>query len=149
MNLPVPVQRLGYRLAHRCLRMYWLLFRPHVSGVKCVLTHGEDVLLVRHTYGPRSWDLPGGTPRRGEPPEIAATREMHEELGVTVDAWRFLGRLEVDIYHKRDTLHCFQAEMSTPEVVLDLGELSTAEWFPAGALPNDLGRYTRAILRRT
>ena len=40
------------------------------------------MLLVRHTYGPRAWDLPGGAIKRGEPPIDAARREMDEELGL-------------------------------------------------------------------
>jgi ADP-ribose pyrophosphatase YjhB (NUDIX family) len=148
VHLPVPVQRLGYRVAYGGLRLYWLVFRPQVSGVKCVLTHGEDVLLVRHTYGPRGWDLPGGTVRRREPPETTATREMREELGLTIDVWRFMGRMELVVDHKRDSLHCFQAELPGPEFVMDRGELSAARWFPARELPGNLGRYTRLILQR-
>jgi 8-oxo-dGTP pyrophosphatase MutT (NUDIX family) len=148
MKLPVPLRRLGYRAAYTGLRLYWLLFRPRVSGVKCVLTHSGEVLLVRHTYGSRSWDLPGGTVRRHEPPESTATREMREELGVSIVDWRSLGRMEVVIDHKRDTLHCFQAELTDPEVVIDPGELSVARWFPNNQLPGHTGRYARAILER-
>ena len=144
----IALRRLGYRAAYRGLRAYWFVFRPEVDGVKCVLTHGEDVLLVRHTYGSRAWDLPGGTVRRGELPEATARREMQEELGLAIDAWRLLGRMEVVIDHKHDTLHCFQAELASPEVVIDFGELSTARWFPVRRLPDDLGRYARLILNR-
>jgi 8-oxo-dGTP pyrophosphatase MutT (NUDIX family) len=144
----VRLRRLGYRVAYTGLRFYWLFFRPHVRGVKCVLTHGEDVLLVRHTYGPRGWDLPGGSVKRSEEPKSTARREMREELGVDIETWRFLGQLEVVIDHKHDRLYCFQAELARPDVAIDLGELSSAQWFPAGRLPAKLGRYTRLILDR-
>ena len=40
------------RIAYAGLRTYWFLApAPSVVGVKCVLTDGDDVLLVRHTYG--------------------------------------------------------------------------------------------------
>jgi 8-oxo-dGTP pyrophosphatase MutT (NUDIX family) len=146
--LPVPVQRLGYRVAYAGLRLYWWVFRPRSSGVKCVLTHHEEVLLVRHTYGPRGWELPGGSRKRGEDAEVAATREIQEELGLSIDEWRSLGRIEVVLDHHRDSLYCFQAEVGSPELTLDLGELAAAEWFPKHALPRPLGRYTRAILDR-
>src|SRR5436305_8710278 len=77
-KLPVPVRRLAYQGGYAGLRLYWLLTGPSTSGVKCVLTEGERVLLVRHTYGPREWDLPGGSIGAGESPEAAARREMNE-----------------------------------------------------------------------
>ena len=154
MILPVPVQRLGYRTAYAGLRVYWWLFRPTSSGVKCVITHRNDVLLVQHTYGPRDWELPGGSRKRGEDAEAAATREIREELGLTVDEWQSLGRVEVIVNRHLDRVHCFQAEVASagggsPELVLDLGELAAAQWFPKRDLPRPLGSYTRAILART
>jgi len=151
--LPIPVQRLGYRTAYRVLRVYWWIFRPRSSGVKCILTHQDAVLLVRHTYGPRGWDLPGGSRKRGEAAEATATREIQEELGLSVDAWRPLGKIEVVIDRHTDALHCFHAEVGSPEIgspplVLDLAELSAAQWFPKQSLPHPLGRYTSAILAR-
>ena len=40
------MQRWGYRVAYAGLRVYWRVFHPRVSGVKCILTHGDEVLLV-------------------------------------------------------------------------------------------------------
>lgn len=148
VRLPVPLRRLGFRVAYAGLRVYWLLARPHVSGVKCVLTDGECVLLVRHTYGHRSWDLPGGGVKRGEPPAATARREMNEELGICVDDWRPLGEVSLSIDHRRDRLHCFQAELRAPQLEVDGAELSAARWFPRRELPDDLGRYVRPVLRR-
>jgi 8-oxo-dGTP pyrophosphatase MutT (NUDIX family) len=144
-KLPVPLRRLGYRLAYAVLGVYWFLFRPTGRGVKCVLTDGDQVLLVRHTYGPRGWDLPGGSVKSGEEPASAARREMYEELGVSVDSWRMIGELKVVIDYRRDILHCFQAELPSPRLNIDRGELSAADWFRRSELPR-LGLYTRQIL---
>ena len=81
MALSLKARRVAINFAYVGLRVYWFLLRPKVVGVKCVVVHGDRVLLVRHTYGRRSWDLPGGTVRRREVPIDAARREMHEELG--------------------------------------------------------------------
>jgi 8-oxo-dGTP pyrophosphatase MutT (NUDIX family) len=148
VRLPIPVQRLGYRAAYRVLRVYWWIFRPRSSGVKCVLTHCDEILLVRHTYGPRSWELPGGSRKRGEEAEVTATREIREELGLSVDRWQPLGRIEVVVDHHTDSLHCFQAEIGSPELVIDRGELAAARWFSKQSLPQPLGRYTSAILAK-
>jgi 8-oxo-dGTP pyrophosphatase MutT (NUDIX family) len=144
-NLPVPLRRFGYRAAYAALRVYWFLFRPKMNGVKCVLTDGDQVLLVRHTYGPRGWDLPGGSIKAGESELGAAQREMREELGVSVDGWRPLGALDVEIDYRKDHVHCFQAELQSAQLKIDPGELSDAGWFRRTELPR-VGRYTQQIL---
>lgn len=148
MRIPVPLRRLGFRCAHAALRVYWFVLRPTVQGVKCVLTDGERVLLVRHTYGRRCWDLPGGSVKRGESPLSTARREMSEELGVTIDDWRALGELSIRFDHRDDRIHCFAAELSEPELEIDLGELAEASWFPRGELPQGVSRFVRPLLGR-
>jgi ADP-ribose pyrophosphatase YjhB (NUDIX family) len=148
MRLSLRARRAAMRLAYAGLRTYWFVARPRVVGVKCVLTHGEDVLLVRHTYGNRAWDLPGGTVRRREVPRDAAEREMHEELGRRIEDWISLGELFVNTDHHDDNLHLFQARIQDRELDLNLTELAEAAWFPRDALPTDLSRYVRAIVKR-
>ncbi len=148
MQAPLAPRRLGYRVAYRLLRVYWFVLRPRSKGVKCVLTSRDRVLLVRHTYGDPGWELPGGSLRPREPPLLAARREVHEELGVAIEDWRALGELNATMNRRPVTLHCFQAELERPAVVLDRGELATAGWFPRRQLPADLGRYVRLILAR-
>src|SRR2546423_5697281 len=149
MRLPVPVQRLGYRVAYTLLRTYWFIRRPKLSGVKCVLTDGDEVRRVRHTYGPRAWDLPGGAIKRGESPVTAARREMSEELGVSIDDWRALGTVTVVVDRRKDHVYCFQAEAPGRELTIDLGELADASWFRRDGLPANLGRYAGRILARS
>jgi 8-oxo-dGTP pyrophosphatase MutT (NUDIX family) len=146
VKLPVPVRRLGYRCAYAFLRVYWFVRRPEANGVKCLLTDAERVLLVRHTYGHRGWDLPGGSVKRGESPETAARREMYEELGLSIEDWQPLGELAVSVDRHLDHVSCFQAELSGATLTIDRGELETATWFSRQELPTDLGRYARRIL---
>jgi len=136
------------RVAYVGLRTYWFVLRPRIVGVKCVLLHGDDVLLVRHTYGNRAWDLPGGTVRRRELPRRTAEREMSEELGRRIEDWTALGELFVNNNHHDDNLHLFQARIADRELDLNLTELSEAAWFPRDGLPADLARYVLAILKR-
>jgi ADP-ribose pyrophosphatase YjhB (NUDIX family) len=44
----------------------------------------DQLLLVRHDYGPRAWGLPGGTIGIAEPPDKAVAREVKEETGYDV-----------------------------------------------------------------
>ena len=139
--------RTAYRVGYHALHAYWRVGNPHKHGVKCVLTRGGDVLLVRHTYGPSSrWELPGGGVKRGEEPASAARREVHEELGVDTDSWRPLGDLFERIDGKRDTLWCFTAELGSQPVEADSVEIAEARWFPRDALPADSHRYVARIL---
>ncbi len=135
MRPPVALRRFGYRVAHRLLRAWWFIRRPSLHGVKCMLTDRDRVLLVRHTYGHREWDLPGGTPRRREPPITAATREMKEELGLEIDDWEPLGDLLRTSWGCEDTLHCFRAEVGAAELTVNGAEIATARWFDSADLP--------------
>jgi 8-oxo-dGTP pyrophosphatase MutT (NUDIX family) len=146
VELPIPLLRLGYRTAYTGLRVYWFVARPDVHGVKCVLTNGHRVLLVRHSYGPPTWELPGGSIKRSEPPLTAARREMAEELGVTIDDWKPLGELRGRMHYRHDILHCFQSELGDAPLELDPGEIVVAEWFSPDGLPPDAGRYVKAII---
>ena len=148
MPLALQARRLAMRCAYAGLRTYWFLLRPQITGVKCVVTHGEDVLLVRHTYGHRDWDLPGGTVKRHERPLDAARREMNEELGRRIEDWVALGELYVHVDHRRDNLHLFQAQLPDRQLDIDLTKLAEAVWFAQDALPRDVGRFVRPIMTR-
>jgi 8-oxo-dGTP diphosphatase len=148
VSLPLALRRMAYRLAYRCLQVFWFFARPHKQGVKCLVTHDGQVLLVRHTYGRRSWDLPGGALKRGEPPLVAATREMNEELGLDDVVWRSIGELHGRVDCRRDTIHLFTTDLRSPQVHIDLAELAMSGWFERGRLPADLAPYVEPILIR-
>ena len=103
-TLRTTLLRTAYRLGHPLAHAYWRLAQPTKRGVKCVLTRGDEVLLVRHTYGSSTrWELPGGGVKRREEPRAAARREAREELGVDIADWRPLGDLFERIDGKRVT----------------------------------------------
>lgn len=49
----------------------------------------ERVLLCQLTYK-NDWDLPGGVVEVGESPQLAVSREVEEELGLTIEAGRLV-----------------------------------------------------------
>ena len=53
-------------------------------SVGCAVIRGDEILLVRHTYGGAAGKLliPGGYLNEGELPEEAAAREVFEETKV-------------------------------------------------------------------
>jgi 8-oxo-dGTP pyrophosphatase MutT (NUDIX family) len=146
VELPIPLRRLAYRCAYVVLWVYRSVARPSLHGVKCVLVDADKVLLVRHTYGRREWDFPGGGLKRNESPFAAACREMKEELGVEIDDWVAVGDVLARFQRTRSTMHCFRAEVSAPQLTLDHGEILTARWFALDGLPPDLAGHVAPIL---
>ncbi|HET8977385.1 MAG TPA: NUDIX domain-containing protein [Solirubrobacteraceae bacterium] len=146
MSATLTVRRWGYRIAYRLLQVFWFVARPHKRGVKCLVTDRDRILLVRHTYGRRAWDLPGGSMKRRESPLGAAHREMSEELGLDGVDWADMGQLRGRLDHRRDVIHCFCVELSAPALILDRGELETAQWFARDQLPEDIAPYVGEII---
>jgi hypothetical protein len=109
----------GYRVALLALRAWWVVGRTRSSGVRCVLRHGDDIMLVRHSYGDRRWMLPGGRVRRGEDTGATATREMDQELGLACRNWTVTGcnaartgyrrRSPADAFRRHPTARCARA----------------------------------------
>jgi 8-oxo-dGTP pyrophosphatase MutT (NUDIX family) len=139
--------RAAYRVGYWLLSVYWLLVRPTKRGVVCLLRRGDEVLLVRHTYGPRQqWDLPGGGLRRHEDPQAGIEREIREELGVELAEPRFLGELFERIGGKHDQLWCFGAEIGDQAITPSAVEIAEVRWFSPAALPKRRARYVSRIV---
>jgi RimJ/RimL family protein N-acetyltransferase/8-oxo-dGTP pyrophosphatase MutT (NUDIX family) len=62
-------------------------FLPRKRAIGQLLLRDREgrVLLCQLTYK-RDWDLPGGVVEVGESPRVAVSREIEEELGLTIDA---------------------------------------------------------------
>lgn len=146
MPSTVTLKRLGYRLAFRMLQVRWALARPVTEGVKCLITDGERVLLVRHTYGPRAWDLPGGRGRRGEDPLATARREMEEELGLGHVVWRPHGELRGRTYGRRDEIKVVRAEVPPAALRVDPVEIEAVAWFERDRLPLWISPFVGPVL---
>jgi 8-oxo-dGTP pyrophosphatase MutT (NUDIX family) len=143
----VAALRVLYRLAFRLAQARALVLPGRGRGVKCLLTHGDEVLLVQHTYGPRGlWQLPGGSAHRGEPPASVAAREMREELDLRDVDWRELVTLDLRLQHMPVHLTCLHAELHDPTVRPDPVEIERARWFAIDELPARLGSEVEQML---
>lgn len=137
-----------YRVAWRGVQLRAMLWRRSSGGVKCVLTRGEQVLLVRHTYGRREvWYLPGGGVHRGEPPLRAAAREMEEELGLRDLELRELATFETRLERIAVRLTCTHAKLpDTALVRIDPVEIAQVGWFARTKLPTPIGSEERMLV---
>jgi len=79
----------GFAIAVR--RLMWLTLRPKGVGVRTLVIHNDQVLLIRHRAGATPWGLPGGGISRYERMIEAARREVLEETGVAVTMEYLLG----------------------------------------------------------
>ncbi len=142
--LPAPLHRALLPLAHR-VRHIWRRWRKApIAGVSVVITNlGGDVLLLRHSYGPDVWSLPGGGLNPGEDPIEAARREVREELGIELARIEPIGTLEEELSGSPHTAHLFAATCDR-QPRPDGREVVVARFFPSHSLPEPLGRTTRA-----
>ena len=143
---PAPLHRLALRLAHALRKVWWRVAKPRLAGVNVLVLDGQrHVLLVRHSYGSRSWTLPGGGLRRGEPPLAAARRELAEELGCTVEELIPLGVNERRLHGAPCVTHVYAATLDAlPRP--DGREVSEARFFSQDDLPSGRAAMVDAAL---
>jgi 8-oxo-dGTP diphosphatase len=73
--------RTAYRAGFPLARIWWRLRHQQHEGALVAVYVGQALLLVRSSYR-FEWNFPGGTIRHGETPELAARRELVEEIGL-------------------------------------------------------------------
>ena len=114
-----------------------------LAGVS-VVVYDEDgcVLLVRHSYGPNRWALPGGGIGRGEHPQAAARREIFEELGCELDALQMIDRLEETLSGSPHIAHIFAGRI-VGEPRPDRREVVEACFFTLEELPDNISILVR------
>lgn len=139
-------QRFVVRLFYPVMRAYWFIVRPACTGAKCVIQNNNAALLIRHSYIPDVWALPGGRVERGETPSAAVVREVHEELGLTIEPL-FLTTVYTEREYKKNTIHLFTARSEERRCTLDDVEIIDAQWFERGNLPANVGWTTRQALK--
>ena len=111
--------------------------KPKTRGVKAVVTHSNQFLLVRIGYAHKRWTLPGGQVERNEDFKTAAMRELREETGVVVNEMTYLDSCFSTLHHKRDTVQYFTAESADTELIIDDQEIVDAGWFARSLLPEE------------
>jgi ADP-ribose pyrophosphatase YjhB (NUDIX family) len=135
------------RIAARVRGLVWRIFGPRTIGVRGLVVDGEGrVLLVRHSYGPPTWHLPGGGVKRRESLEHALRRELREETGVIVTGpLRLLGSYSSLIEGKSDHISVFIVDRWERKAVND-AEIAAAAFFSPDELPpNASGGTTRRL----
>ncbi len=126
-----------YKIAYPIAKLYWFFIRPNTQGVRCVVVCGEDVLLIKHTYGSQLRTTVGGGIHKGETEESAVIREVKEEVALNLYGLTKVGEVTHTKEFKNDTIHVFVARTDEREFVLDESEVKEAVWFKFSELPSD------------
>ena len=105
--------------------------KKHIEVVAAVLTNGGQFLAVQRgvstlNYVSKKWEFPGGKVETGETLVAAITRELEEELQITVVDPQFLLTIEHSYPDFDITMHCFVIEVPTRE--LELTEHLDSRW---------------------
>lgn len=129
-------------------KVYWRVFQPITLGVKVMLIREEQILLVRHSYQPEWWYIPGGGVKRHESLTAAVRREAREELGATLRELAFWGTYSnIDRNGRSDhiTLFCSEQFDWQPAAIESILEIAEARFHPLRQLPANI---TPAAQRR-
>lgn len=119
----------------RCDDCGYQYFHNVASAVAGIIVCGNQVLINIRAKAPGEglWDLAGGFVDFNETLEQALSREVKEELGITIENWHYLQsgtniyHYKTVDYHTADTI--FYAVLNEkPQLKWDPIELSDARW---------------------
>ena len=129
---PVPGER-----AKRCPAGHGI-FHPRIAPAVIILvTRGDEMLLARNGEWPAGrFSAVAGFVEPGESLEEAARREVHEEVGVNVDALTYFGSQPWPF--GRSLMLGFFGAYAGGDIRVDGTEIAEADWFSATRLPPKL-----------
>lgn len=113
-----------------------------LGAAAVILDRKGQVCLVRHSYGKKNWELPGGYSESKESTEQTAVREVWEETGLNVAVDRLAGiyyEPEKDMHH-----FVFVCRNLDPDRLPkpNSPEITECGYFASDALPRPLSDFT-------
>jgi len=152
---PTPLDlayQVAFKTAHRLLRLYWTVRRPHKGGILIAIWNGGELLIVKNTYR-KQHTLPGGYPRGDESPPQTGARELAEECDVHVapEQLKEVYRGEHLFEGRRDDVTIVEVELPTrPNIRVDHREVAYARFAgPEEILSLEIVPHLREYLTRT
>jgi len=120
------------------------------TAAAVILDEQQRVLLVKHSYGPLNWEIPGGAAEPDETPTQTALREVREETGLAVIAESLSG-----IYYERkaagfEVLHfVFYCRLTDPSAhpAPSSPEITQCAFWPLDGLPRPITDFTLLRIR--
>jgi 8-oxo-dGTP diphosphatase len=131
--------------ASASLDQIWARASKAIAAAAIILNSDGGVLLVKHSYGPLNWELPGGAAERDESPTETAVREVLEETGLRVGAERLTGVYYEQQGPGREAVHFVffcQSLDGTAIPQPDGGEVTACGYWSREALPRPISDFT-------
>lgn len=129
------------KIIHKIYSTFWKIFKPQTVGIRAILVENGKVLLVKHTYQ-NSWYLPGGGLKNNETFEQGIKRELHEELGITVENLKLHGVYNNFFEGKSDSIIVFSSTHFSQPNKKDK-EIEQYNFFEISNLPQNISPGTR------
>jgi 8-oxo-dGDP phosphatase len=110
----------------------------HYGAVAVVAINDDHAIAMvyqyRHTFGRRLWELPAGLlDAAGEAPQLAAARELEEEVGLRADTWQVLLDFDTAPGYSDESVRVYLAtgltEIGRPEAHDEEADMSM-RWVP-------------------
>ena len=124
--------KLVYFISIRIFR----ILKPVSIGVRIMLIHDDEVLLVKHSYMDE-WYLPGGGAKKKETLDQTARREAYEEVGASLGNLELLGIYTNFLELRTDHIAIFLCKDFILEDKKDW-EIEAIKFFPLNNLPKDI-----------
>lgn len=98
----------------------------------CIFNSKNELLIQRRTYNkkmPGLWDVTcGGAVSTTEDSNIAASRELFEELGIKLDMSKLRPSITANFSHGFDDFYVINEEIDIKSLILQEDEVSDARW---------------------
>lgn len=115
--------------------------RSRLGSAAVIFDQRGRVLLVRHSYGRRNWELPGGGRKANESVEETVRREVREEVGIDVVVERLCGiYYEADVDQHHFAFVCRQPDGAIPKP--SSPEILACDYWPVESLPRPISDFT-------
>ena len=141
--------KIFFNLFHWFRKKYWKVFKIETFGVRTLILKDKKILLVKHRYG-NLWVMPGGQIDKNENPEIAALRELQEEVGIIGRKIDYkLGYYKNTTGGKNDHVCCFvmtnfEIKPNFRPKLIDFLEIGEMVWFDLDQLPESTSKATKS-----
>ena len=105
-----------------------------IDVVAAIILQNGKILGTQRGYGDFAggWEFPGGKIEKGETPEEALVREIHEELDATIAVDKLITIVDYDYDTFHLHMHCFLSHVASG--TLQLHEHSAAKWLDAASI---------------
>ncbi len=113
-----------------------------MGAAAIIVNERGEVLLVKHTYGKRNWEIPGGRAEEGESPVDTAIREVREETELSVVAQHMTGYYFDLVAGGLHFVFWCKVEKENAEAKPDGAEISECAYWPPEVLPRPISDFT-------